>query len=516
MARWLRVGLAGVMGGLMLVSGAHALTMTGPLQVQSLLNQPFTAEIPYGLDPGEEEPRIEVLVGMNSDFSGGGEARTRLSARLLENPPQAGSSARTGRILITGSRPETDPFLTILVRVIRADLSFVRNYAVVLDAHPTTGVAPVFPVRTGVKSTEAPLVRPAEPMPSQSVGGWKRWVAGWSREQLAGIAGAGALSVFLLIRRLRSRREAQEEEASGAFEPVRLPERVEPVVNDKPEPVVVAAVPAAAPMAAVLPAMAAVAAGLSLDLAGEHAGVPSESSIAPEPPAGSAIVPEFLLDPLPEAASASTSLPESLSETHAPPQPEPLPEWLSEPQSEPPPPPEPLPELLSEPPPPAQPESMAEDATESAEDALPMTAAVALILPDGRTPGGHEDAELLDFAVFGQDDGTEWLPEVGEAQVGHEIPEESMDLGSRDFWSFTQDSLPAEAAPPRPTVAQEEIEVLAFDFVSLDAPSPVSGSSSSASSAAAAPDSAPSWEFVPFDAADAGRDDEVRGRREAR
>ncbi|MBF0342345.1 MAG: hypothetical protein HQL95_15475 [Magnetococcales bacterium] len=213
---------------------AAALTMTGPLQVSSALHEPFAAEIPYILDPGEELPGVEVLVGVNSDFAGGGEARTRLTARLVETDPAAargGATGRGGRIVITGTRPEVEPFFTILVRITKADISFVRNFVVVLDAFPTTGVAPVFPVRNGMTTPDA-LAQIAKEF---SWNDWRGWLAGLPRELLAGISGVVALLLVLVLRWLRGSRSGEESEEASLRHGDGVHERVEPVaVSDEP------------------------------------------------------------------------------------------------------------------------------------------------------------------------------------------------------------------------------------------------------------------------------------------
>ncbi|MBF0181561.1 MAG: hypothetical protein HQM03_16180 [Magnetococcales bacterium] len=131
---------------------ALALSVTGALQVHSALHEPFSADLPFVLEPGEEMPGVEVVAGVNSDFVGGGAGdglRNRLTARLEEdNPPLPGAGGRTGRIVITGTQPENELFFTILLRIARPDLTFVRNYSVVLGAFPSGGVLPVFPVQS--------------------------------------------------------------------------------------------------------------------------------------------------------------------------------------------------------------------------------------------------------------------------------------------------------------------------------------------------------------------------------
>ncbi|MBF0427680.1 MAG: hypothetical protein HQL94_02045 [Magnetococcales bacterium] len=135
-----------------LAGDAGAFSMNGALQVHSTLHEPFSAEIACSLDPGEETPQVQVLAGVGSDYVGSQEtadARTRLSAKVVvEDAPVIGSGkGRSGRILITGVNPEPDSFFTLLLRVSLRDVSFMRNDSVVLDAFPTTGVVPTFPVQ---------------------------------------------------------------------------------------------------------------------------------------------------------------------------------------------------------------------------------------------------------------------------------------------------------------------------------------------------------------------------------
>ncbi|MBF0263090.1 MAG: hypothetical protein HQL97_14775, partial [Magnetococcales bacterium] len=144
------VGLSGLAWILFGMAGeAEALSMTGPLSVKSALNAPFAAEIPYVVESDEPPLQVEVLVGTNSDFTSGG-ARTRLSARLVE------AGVAGGRIVITGTQPENEPFFTLLLRVTQGDVSFVRNYPVVLDA-AASGVTPAFPVKGGKAAAGEPL-----------------------------------------------------------------------------------------------------------------------------------------------------------------------------------------------------------------------------------------------------------------------------------------------------------------------------------------------------------------------
>ncbi|MEO5332671.1 MAG: hypothetical protein H7839_11665 [Magnetococcus sp. YQC-5] len=154
-----------LMGWLMfyMPSEAVAFSMTGPLQVHSTLNEPFSADIPFTLEPGEDPPRVQVLVSLNSDYVGqssANEASSRLTATLAFDDPSSvnGSKGKTGRILIAGTQPEGVPFMTLLLRIFHRDVSFVRNFSVVLDAFPTTGMEPVFPV-----PSKSPQVLPVTP-----------------------------------------------------------------------------------------------------------------------------------------------------------------------------------------------------------------------------------------------------------------------------------------------------------------------------------------------------------------
>ncbi|MBF0271359.1 MAG: hypothetical protein HQL98_04655 [Magnetococcales bacterium] len=496
---WLRrVGWGVLILGLM-VNEASALTMTGPLQVQSALNAPFSAEIAFALDPGEEMPRIEVLVGSRSDFVGGGEARTRLSARLVENSPSPERPGRSGRILISGSRPENEAFFTLLLRVTQSDISFVRNYPVVLDAFPTTGTAPVFPVKTGMDRVESPVVR-VEGSGSLAGGrgwltglpgwaaGWpawvsgvRGWVAGLSREVLAGVSGGAALLVLLGIRRVFRRRE----EADEFLMPEALPHaggildaRREPVaVADEPEPApepVLKAVPAPEP-APVLKAAPAPAP--------EPAPVP-KAAPAPEP----APVPEerwsddpalaaFVVVEEPRPGHGTGFAPDPLGELPAPP-----------------------PEISEE--------AGSLSAAEQKPGGIPLaeTTGVDLLRESGLASAAAVglDAELDAFADFASaEKETDWGPERGVSPVGPDETEAYMDLDVKDFWSLT----PEEEAASRPeathtlkTHEKEGIEMLSFEFLPTDVPSAPHVVAPMPPDPVVVGGAVQSWEFVPFDA----------------
>ncbi|GAB0057765.1 hypothetical protein SIID45300_02097 [Candidatus Magnetaquicoccaceae bacterium FCR-1] len=281
--RWLGSAWVGIIGLTWILCGmadeALALTMTGPMSVKSALNAPFSAEIPYTLEPGEPPLQVEVLVGTNSDFTSGG-ARSRLNARLVDE------GAAGGRIVITGTQPENEPFFTLLLRVTQGNLSFVRNYPVALDA-AASGVTPAFPVKGGKAAAGEPLPAlsaiPSD-QPTQTPAwrsawlAWNRWINGLPRDVLAGIAG-GLAFLFLVLLRWSRRRRAEAfqtvGEGSGRYE------RQEPVAVDAPpvfEPAPIAAL-AVAPF--LVPEESPPEPGFAPDPMGElPATAPPEESLA--------------------------------------------------------------------------------------------------------------------------------------------------------------------------------------------------------------------------------------------
>lgn len=147
-------GLSGVLVvafmWLVLAHDAAALSMTGALQVHSTLHQPFAADIPLVLESGEALPQVQAYVGLDSDYVGAKRDATkqmRLTAQWVEGDSLP-AMGKTGRIMLAGTVPVTEPFFTLLLHISQPDRSFVRNFSVVLDAFPTTGLEPIFPVQS--------------------------------------------------------------------------------------------------------------------------------------------------------------------------------------------------------------------------------------------------------------------------------------------------------------------------------------------------------------------------------
>ncbi|MBF0215073.1 MAG: hypothetical protein HQM00_16190 [Magnetococcales bacterium] len=473
-------GVVGLSLGWM-VCEANALTMTGPMQVQSALNQPFVAEIPYGLDAGEEVPQVEVWVGSHSDFASGGEARTRLTARLVENAPPGGEKERGGRILIAGSTPESEPFFTILLRITKRDVSFVRNYAVVLDAKPTQGTTPFFPVRNGANGVESPL----SDLTHKPWAIWRGWVSGMSREMVAGISGVGALLLLGLLRWVRRRTEG----ASPSSTAEGLPVRREPVAVSDSEGFAPTG-EARLRQAALEPSAIGAAAAAAAAAVGSAIETESDPAIDAEMESVGFVVSDrpvtvatpFAPNPLGELPAAAPEPPETESSSG---------EKSDSPETE-------------------------QECLAALHDSAPVAPSlIGMALP--RRPSlsaavtPREEEELAAFVAFSGDGSDEnWKSEAGASppDPDHDESAALLDLEVPDFWSLTpeekgeaSESKTDPASGKEPEKTADPIEVLSFSFIT-DEESTSSSSSARAPEVKSRPEAAESasaWAFVPFD-----------------
>lgn len=161
MLRRLAVALAlclGAFGGPL-----HALGL-GAIRVESSLNQPFSATIPFTSLSQQEAENLRVRIADNRDFVRAGIDRSSyLSSVTLETITDDANP----RILLRGSQIAREPLLTILIDVRAGGPRVLREYTVFLDP---PGAAPVqqsapdpIPAKVPSAPTSAAPQAPAAP-----------------------------------------------------------------------------------------------------------------------------------------------------------------------------------------------------------------------------------------------------------------------------------------------------------------------------------------------------------------
>ncbi|MBF0271358.1 MAG: hypothetical protein HQL98_04650 [Magnetococcales bacterium] len=116
----------------------------GDMRISSSLGEPFRAEIPVLLAPGEEHADLSMILAGSEEY--------RLM-ELVRSPAIAGLTAtlspgqdRQRRVTIRGKSPITDPFFHLLLKGSVGRGSQIRAYRVMLDPAPRERGAPVTPM----------------------------------------------------------------------------------------------------------------------------------------------------------------------------------------------------------------------------------------------------------------------------------------------------------------------------------------------------------------------------------
>lgn len=142
----------------------HALGL-GAIRVESSLNQPFSATIPFTSLSSQEAENLRVRIAENRDFTRAGIDRSSyLSSLKLETIVDDGNP----RIVLRGSQIAREPLLTILIDVRAGGPRVLREYTVFLDppgSRPVPQSAPD-PVPVPVPGVAAPSTPRAAAAPT--------------------------------------------------------------------------------------------------------------------------------------------------------------------------------------------------------------------------------------------------------------------------------------------------------------------------------------------------------------
>lgn len=176
-ARWKKRKLLSLIG-LAIAGWAEAVTL-GPIQVDSYMGQPLSADIRLDGLTNAQVGQLRVALADNQEFKKRGIKRLPIHENLQFSVEPAGNGHR---IVVRSSVGMTEPFVNFLVTVKGAGETVTREYAVFLDADPVAavgGTAPVVlralppePVATTAKADKAAqpkaVLRPA----SADTQGW--------------------------------------------------------------------------------------------------------------------------------------------------------------------------------------------------------------------------------------------------------------------------------------------------------------------------------------------------------
>ncbi|MFA9460793.1 FimV/HubP family polar landmark protein [Thiohalorhabdus methylotrophus] len=123
-----------VFGGFMAVSPATMALGLGDLQVESKLGSPLHAEAPIHLSGGESGSPLEATLAAPADYEMVGKSPSpvvnQIQVRLVGDA--------SPRIVISSSRPVTDPLFEVMIRVGDGDNQVLKMYTVALDPAKAT------------------------------------------------------------------------------------------------------------------------------------------------------------------------------------------------------------------------------------------------------------------------------------------------------------------------------------------------------------------------------------------
>src|SRR3569623_984417 len=135
-------------GSAMFFSAAYALGL-GEIDVDSHLNQKFSASIPLNSISPEEAENLLVRLADNEDFNKAGIERSDYLSTLNF---KVVTDAKNSRIVISSKQLAREPFLSFLLDVRSSTGRVLREYTVLLDPPAYTQPAPVAPVAPVAKA----------------------------------------------------------------------------------------------------------------------------------------------------------------------------------------------------------------------------------------------------------------------------------------------------------------------------------------------------------------------------
>ena len=129
----------------------------GDIDLKSVLNQPFNAEVELLSATEDDISELKVLLGSRQAFTNAGIDRSVFLSKLKFTVTQNSSNKPVVRI--TSRNPVTEPFLDFLLEVTWSKGKLLREYTVLVDPPVTMPAAPV--------ALTAPTARPVTPVVQQ-------------------------------------------------------------------------------------------------------------------------------------------------------------------------------------------------------------------------------------------------------------------------------------------------------------------------------------------------------------
>lgn len=145
-------------GSAMFISAAYALGL-GDIDVDSRLNQKFSASIPLNSISPDEAENLLVRLADNDDFNKAGIERSDYLSTLNF---KVVTDAKSSRIVITSKQLAREPFLSFLLDVRSSTGRVLREYTVLLDPPSYTQPAPVAPPAAPVAKAPNEFYQTAE------------------------------------------------------------------------------------------------------------------------------------------------------------------------------------------------------------------------------------------------------------------------------------------------------------------------------------------------------------------
>jgi pilus assembly protein FimV len=169
------------------LSTAVSALSIGEIELNSALNQPFSADVPLTATQGDELDSLDVALASQEAFDGYGIDRPEFLRGIIFKVRRTGP--KQGVLEMRGNAPVSEPFVTLLVKFTWSAGNLLREYTVLLDppvfdtsvsAEPvqsasisapvsaaTPAAAPV-PVAAPVAAPVAPASSPSAPAPRRA------------------------------------------------------------------------------------------------------------------------------------------------------------------------------------------------------------------------------------------------------------------------------------------------------------------------------------------------------------
>ncbi|MGH8456949.1 MAG: type IV pilus assembly protein FimV, partial [Stenotrophobium sp.] len=154
-----KFALIAALGPVLWLSTAYALSL-GDIDVQSRLNQRFSAVIPLSAIDAEDADSIQVQLGSNDDFAKAGIERADYLSSLTF---QVKTDGKNPRVVISSNLIAHDPFLNFLLEVRSQGTRLLRQYTVLLD--PPNYAEPSVPIAANAAPAESAAPEAAQGNP---------------------------------------------------------------------------------------------------------------------------------------------------------------------------------------------------------------------------------------------------------------------------------------------------------------------------------------------------------------